>query len=306
MKRQTLELHNEVCAARLVAACEAGYRRDVRRVCRAICAQPDLRVLTLAGPTCSGKTTTASAIEAYLDSHGREVSVISLDDFFRDTTHVDRISAARAGEEIDYDSPAALDLAYLRECVDRIQRGQSAQIPVFNFKTGGRDGYRTFDPKACDVVLLEGIQAVFPEVVSMFDPEHTFRIYISVADDICVNGEVFDARTVRLIRRIIRDYQFRNAEPEFTLFLWNSVTLSEDRYILPNAQNSDVCINSLLRYEINAARDVLLPILGRVCADSPFAQTAGELMKKIRSVSPMSDRLIPADSLYREFIGPLS
>lgn len=304
MKEQNLKFDVPGQSKDLIRVCETAYHDAVERVGNQICERPGLRFLTLAGPTCSGKTTTAQILERHLERREKRLEVISLDDFFRDSSHVDRSTAARSGGEVDYDSPDALDIPCLEESLKRICNMQTAELPVFDFRTGKRAGSRTFDPASCDLILFEGIQAVFPSVFALFAPEQTYRIYISVAKTLRVNGTVFTPRTVRLIRRIVRDYKFRCAEPEFTLYLWKSVTDNEDKYILPNAHRADICIDSLLAYEINAVRDILLPILAHVGEDSPYSETARELERAVEPLASLDCSLIPDDSLFREFIGP--
>lgn len=303
MREQNRNTANSDIARQVIARAEADFRTSVQSVGEAICERDGLRFLTLSGPTCSGKTTTAEILKRTLADHGKRISVISLDDFYRDSSHVDRLNAARDGGAIDYDSPDTMNIPLLHDCIETIFCGEQLQLPVFDFRVGRAETGRHFDPRDCDIILFEGIQAVYPQISSLFPQNGTFRISIYPREKLKCNGIVFSPRTVRLIRRIVRDYKFRCAEPEFTLYLWDSVTANEDTFILPYLDAADFCIDSLLDYEVNAARDFILPILERVPSDSPMAARAQALAEAVSRVQSLDAELIPSDSLYREFIG---
>ena len=149
------------------ATCEMGFRRSVNSAADAVLNRPGLRFIALAGPTCSGKTTTAGILADKLSDAGRTVRSVSIDDFFLDR-EILVAEAEKNGTAVDLDSAKAIDIDGLSRFVDCIENGLPGKMPVFDFGTGRRSGYRDFAPSDNDIFIFEGIQAVYPEVVSLY------------------------------------------------------------------------------------------------------------------------------------------
>lgn len=258
------------------------------------------RIITLSGPTCSGKTTTAKKLIRRITEAGYHAVVMSIDDFFLDRTRTNDID----GEMPDYDSVKAIDLEELGLCVAGLLAGKPTLIPHYDFVTGLRDSYTEYYPTKRDIFIFEGIQAVYPEVVAFLGDSYK-SIFIHVDENVTAGDVSLTRHEIRLCRRIIRDFRFRNAHPEFTLFLWQNVRANEEASIYPNAVGCDVYINSFLPYEMFFLAKHGLPILETVPDDSPYRDEADALAAKLRPfVNPhFDDSMIPENSVFREFIG---
>lgn len=258
------------------------------------------RVIALAGPTCSGKTTTANKLTDKIKSMGKNAVMLSIDDFFHDRADRNNVS----GDAPDYDSVKAIDLDLLSSTVRALLRGETVQIPRFDFTITSRAGYTPLVPDERDIYIFEGIQAVYPEVTSLFGEDY-LSIFISVADGVRYRGEVLDPNEIRLLRRIVRDYKFRGATAEFSIHLWQTVRSNEEENIFPNSHDCDVYINSLLRYEPFVLARHAKPLLEDIPADSRYKAYADELAGKLEAFECpfFEDGMIPKDSVFREFIG---
>lgn len=277
-----------------------------RSVSRA-CLEEGVQVIRLSGPTCAGKTTTAAKLTAALETAGCAVYPISLDDFFfgRDALNE---RAAEEDSEPDYDSVKALDLAALENSLDGLLTCGRAEIPVYDFLVGDRVGYRTLDVGRSDrrrpVFLLEGIQAVYPEVVAQLKGVPERSIFSSVTDGLQIGDTRFSPPEIRLMRRLVRDEAKRNTSPAFSLFLWHSVRANEEAAILPLADACDYRVNSLMGFDPH----VLAPHLRRIFAekpvpsDSPDYGTAAAMLEKLADIPGIPSDLISQNSLYHEFI----
>ena len=258
------------------------------------------KIITLAGPTCSGKTTTANKLVERIKAEGKNAVTLSIDDFFIDRTDRNVVD----GEAPDYDSVKAIDLPLLEVFVRDLLAGKTVNVPHFDFETTHRTGYTEFKPHKNDIYLFEGIQAVYPEVTRLFGRDYR-SIFIAVVDPVKYKGAVLDKNEIRLFRRIVRDAYFRNATAEFSLHLWQTVRANEEENIFPNAGNSDIYIDSFLRYEPFVMARHAGELLKTVPEDSRYRAYADELLEKLKAFECpfFKDEMIPRDSMFREFIG---
>lgn len=280
-----------------VEQAELAYDRQITAVAEAVAADKNVRILSLAGPTCSGKTTTASRLTAELTARGRHTVALSIDDFYHD-----REKLHSMGDEPDYESFAAIDSAYLAECVSRLLDGKSAMIPRYDFATGCRAGYTECVPGEDNIYIFEGIQALYPQVMKLFG-ESAKSIFISVTDDAVINGVYFDKTELRLVRRLLRDYYNRASSADFTLALWKNVRLNEENNILPYADGCDFAISAYLVYETPVIARALMDILSEVPEDSINYSFASHLQSKLSLLLPVSadTECVPEGSILREF-----
>ena len=280
------------CEAQLEQQLDAAIKQAVQTSCK---------IVTLSGPSCSGKTTTAHKLIKEFEEEGKTVGVVSFDDFFKPRALLARTGAADTPP--DFDSFAALDADCLAAVIDGILRGGPVDMPRYDFVTGTRAASERFCSADYDIILFEGIQAVYPEVRAMFGDNPFYSLYISVAEDCMVNGVFFDRRTVRLCRRLVRDEKRRNSPPEFTWFLWESVAANEEKSIIPYEHLVDAHINSLFGYEMFMVRDKLCALLDRMPQDNPFYKEGQALKAKVAALPSISIDYLPEKSLYREFVG---
>ena len=270
------------------------------------CVEEGVQVIRLSGPTCAGKTTTAAKLTQELQAVGCTVYPISLDDFFYGRDELNE----RAAEDgsIDYDSVNALDLSALEGTLHGLLRRGMADVPIYDFMKGDRVGYRTLDvrniPGGRPVFLLEGIQAVYPEVIAHLKDIPDRSIFSTVAEGLCIGDRLFAPHEIRLMRRLVRDEAKRNSTPAFSLYLWHSVRANEEACILPYADACDYRVNSLMGFDVHMLAPRLKDIFARhpVPADSPDFAAAMAQLAKLEGIEGVSADLIAPNSLYHEFI----
>ncbi len=255
--------------------------------------------ILLSGPTCAGKTTTAEKIISEFNKIGKSVTVISIDNFFKD---VKDTRAVNNEKKIDYDSVDVLDLEELRKCIESISVGNIISVPVFDFITQSRTGYTEHKIGENEIIIFEGIQAVYPEITALFNGGF-IGIFIDVLDDVTVNGVHFKKDEIRLVRRIVRDRKFRGASADFTFYLWESVRENEEKSIYPNKGVCSVMLDSFLEYEIFLMKSYLACALAEIPSDSKYLEDAKRLLKKFDKIQEISYDYIPENSLYTEFLG---
>ena len=288
-------------AERFILECETEFRARLDSVVNAVLAGNDLRTIALSGATCSGKTTTANRLIEQIRASGHRAVVISVDDFFLDRRKGERNCVDNAPP--DYDSVEAIDLDYLSAFFARLRERKSVLVPKYDFTATCRVGYHEYLPDPLDIYVVEGIQAVYPEVTALLG-EHR-SIFMAFADDVSVNGVPFGRHEIRLLRRIVRDYNFRGATPEFSFHLWDGVRANEEKNIFPNAGGCDYILNSFLPYELFVLKKHVLPLLADVPPGSRYRPAADKLTEKLSALSefPIDDRRIPQNSVFREVIG---
>ncbi|MBQ9121320.1 MAG: hypothetical protein IJY12_03025 [Clostridia bacterium] len=284
---------------RFVDECELKFYERLEAITGAIAHRDDFFVIALAGPTCAGKTTTAHLLIEDLGKCGKNAIVISIDDFFRDHDAKREVRA----EPVDYDSIDAIDFPYFSECVEKIYKGLPVQLPRYDFDTQKRCAYWEYVRKEKDVLIFEGIQAVYAPILRLFERGGCCGIFTGVTEDVCVNGVVFDRHEVRLARRLVRDYKFRSASPDFTFYLWDGVRRNEEENIFPNSEHLEYQMNSFLEYELFLLKPYVLSILAEVKEDSPYFAQAEVLRIKFEPLPEISYGLVPENSMYTEFLG---
>ena len=285
-----------------VAECEKKFEHALDCAVEKIISAESNRIITLSGPSCSGKTTTANKIVSEFEERGKRVHVISIDDFYYDRDYLIK-QAEKNGTSLDFDSAETIDLDELEMTIESIFCEDSVKIPVFDFKSGKRIKEKEFILDDKDIFVFEGIQAVYPEVTRLFKAHPYFSVFAYVCEDLKVGDHIYDKNTVRFFRRLVRDYNFRNATPEFTFKLWESVRQNEERNILPFVDDCDVLLNSLMPYEINMLKPYLVPLLSEISESSVHFAYASEMLEKLEALEVISREYIPSNSVYREFLG---
>ncbi len=283
-----------------VAECETAYEADLDAAVAQVLARADCHIVTLSGPTCSGKTTTARKLISEFSEAGRKVHVVSLDDFYYDR---EVLLARTTDGHIDFDSPSTIDMDAFAEAVQDIFAYRPTHLPKFDFKEGRRIATEVIDPDERDVYIFEGIQAIYPEVTAHFEGKPYLAVVAYAEQGIELPDIAIDRTELRLLRRLVRDYNFRGASPEFTLKLWQSVRSNEDVHILPYLDTADVHINSTLAYELSALKPYLVPLLRMLPTATPFSERAEELLSALSRIDEISKTYIPKTSVYREFLG---
>ena len=180
--------------------------------------------------------------------------------------------------------------------------GNIIRVPVFDFILQSRNGYTEHKISDNEVVIFEGIQAVYPEITSLFNGNYA-GIFIDVENDVKINGTVFTKDEIRFIRRVVRDRNFRGASADFTYYLWESVRENEEKSIYPNKDACKVSLDSFLEYEIFLMKPYLKTALSEIDKDSKYFAPAKKLLEKFERIQEISYDYIPKNSLYTEFLG---
>ena len=259
------------------------------------------RIVLISGPSSSGKTTFSKRLSIQLMTNGLHPVALSLDDYFvnRELTPLDE------NGEYDFESLYAVDLPYFNTQLNALLLGEEVELPRFDFTTGQRvlTGQR-LRIDAHTVLIIEGIHALNPELTSHIPDEDKYKVYVSALTSIMLDEHNYIPTTDnRLLRRILRDYKYRNYSAESTISRWPSVRKGEDKWIFPYQEHADAMFNSALLFELAVLRSHLIPILERVKENSPEYSEAYRLRKFLQYFEPVPDKDLPPTSLLREFLG---
>ena len=293
------DLSDSTRIRRFIDECENSFEAALGEAANSV-AESGAHIITLSGPSCSGKTTAADKLLEVLSLQGKRVHVISIDNYYFDRDYLQKISE---GSKIDFDSPKTIDLEFLADTVSQIEQGKTVKIPDFDFKTGTRQGIAELKPNKNDVYIFEGIQAIYPSVTSLLSQYNYESLFISIADSWKLGNIEFDRRELRFFRRMVRDCRTRGATPEFTFTLWETVCENEDKHILPFSNHAKITLNSFLLYEPFVIKDYLLPLLGTIPLDSPYRAYSDKICARFESIPSIDQKYLPKTSLFREFIG---
>ena len=280
---------------------EALQEKKIARIADQIAARHDVKLVLLAGPSSSGKTTTCKRLSIQLLTCGLKPLQISLDDYFidRDKTPLD------ANGEYDYESIHALNIALINEQFNALFKGEEIELPRYNFQAGKseKSGKRLkLGPN--DIVVVEGIHALNPELTAQIPEQQKFRVYVSALTTILLDEHNYIPTTDnRLLRRIIRDYKYRGVSAQESIHRWPSVRAGEERWIVPYQENADAMFDSAMLYELAVIRQQAEPLLEQVPENCEEYAEAHRLLKFLRYFHAISYRQLAPTSLLREFLG---
>lgn len=259
-----------------------------------------IKIVLLAGPSSSGKTTTSRKLCMYLKSFGLEPKTIGMDDYFveKEETPLDE------NNNPDFECLEAVDLKLFDKQMANLLSGKNVKIPTYNFSTGKKEYHNEMQLEEKDILIIEGIHALDNKILTNIDRSKKFKIYISPLTELNLDDQNRIPTTDnRLLRRIVRDNRTRNYSVEKTLKQWPSVRLGEEKYIFPFQDESDVTINSAAIYEIGVLKTYVEPLLYSVESTSPYYEEAKRLINFLRLFLPIPADAIPQDAVIREFIG---
>ena len=263
-------------------------------------AKKDKKIILLAGPSSSGKTTTTSKLCMYLKSFGLNPKMISMDDYFVDR---DKTPVNEKGEK-DYECFEAVDNKLLTKQINDLLNGKEVMAPVYNFKEGVKEFVKELKLDKNDILLIEGIHALNPKVLKEIPAKNKFKVYLSALTELNIDyHNRFPTTDNRLLRRIIRDNRTRGYNVVDTLKVWNNVRSGEEKYIFPYQDEADITINTALIYELAVLKTYVEPLLYSVDEDSVYYEEAKRLLNVLRLILPIPSESIPDDSIIREFIG---
>lgn len=295
---------NKGYARSLINVAEALHNNKFAQIAKEITRryhEEGCRIVLIAGPSSSGKTTSTKRLAIQLMTNLLEPQMISLDDYFvdRDKTPVDE------NGEYDFESLYALDLEAFNRDLQTLLDGGEVELPYYNFETGQRE-YRGNRIKLNDrsILLIEGIHGLNPELTSQIDAKMKFKVYISALTTLNIDNHNWVPTTDnRLLRRIIRDSAYRGMSPTDTIRRWPSVRRGEEKWIFPYQENADAMFNSSLLFELSVLKERGEEVLKHVPQDCPEYAEAYRLRKFLSYFAPIDEKFIPSTSLIREFIG---
>jgi uridine kinase len=288
-------------ARELVLVAEALHESNIAEIAHTILdRQPSVRLVLIAGPSSSGKTTFSKRLAVQLMAHGLKPFTLGMDNYFvnREDTPCDE------NGEYDYEHLHTVDLELFNAQLLALIDGQEVQLPTFDFVTGRRGWGDRVQMTAEHVIIVEGIHGMNPELVRDFPRERTFRVYVSALTQLNIDRyNRIPTTDTRLLRRLVRDAAFRGFSAIETLGRWESVRRGEKRWVFPYQENADVMFNSALVYELAVLRPMTEPLLLQIEPGTPRHIEAKRLLSFLSWVEPCPPDLVPDNSLLREFIG---
>lgn len=285
----------------LINVSEALQEKKIASIAEQIAHRQGTRVVLIAGPSSSGKTTFCKRLSIQLVTCGIKPIQISLDDYF-----VDRhLTPKDENGEYDYESVHALNIPLLNEQLQQLFEGKNIELPKYNFQTGKSEkSGKRLQLGDNQVLVLEGIHALNPELTAQIPQEQKFHIYISALTTILLDDHNYIRTTDnRLLRRIIRDYKYRGVNAQETIHRWPSVRAGENKWIFLYQENADVMFNTAMLFELAVIKQQAEPLLDLVPENCPEYAEAYRLRTFLDYIQPIPNRALPPTSLLREFLG---
>ena len=285
----------------LIQISEALQEKKISQIADQIARQKGIKLVLIAGPSSSGKTTTCKRLSVQLAVNGIKPVGISLDDYFLNREETPRDESG----DYDFEHLHALNIPLLNEQLNALFRGDEVELPRYNFQKGTSEwSGKRLKLKGNEVLVVEGIHALNPELTADIPNEQVFRVYASALTTILLDNHNYIPTTDnRLLRRIIRDHKYRGVSAQETIRRWPSVRKGENRWIFPFQENADAMFNSAMLFELAVIKRQADPLLEQVPENCPEYAEAYRLRKFLKYIKPISEDQIPPTSLLREFLG---
>ena len=288
-------------ATDIINISEALQEKKIAKIAEEIASRKGVKLVLLAGPSSSGKTTSCKRLSIQLAVNGLKPLQISLDDYF-----VDREKTPKdASGEYDYESIYALDLDLINEQFNALFRGEEVELPKYDFQSGkSKKSGNKLKMNDNNVLVVEGIHALNPELTAHIPQEQIFRVYASALTTILLDNHNYIPTTDnRLLRRIIRDYKYRGVSAQETIHRWPSVRAGENKWIFPFQENADAMLNTAMLYELAVIKMQAEPLLQQVPENCEEYAEAYRLLKFLKYFKGIPYNNLPPTSLLREFLG---
>jgi uridine kinase len=285
----------------IINVSEALQEKKIAHIADEIASRKGVKMVLIAGPSSSGKTTTCKRLSVQLLTNGIHPVPISLDDFFLDRDSTPRDETG----DYDFESLYALNIPLLNEDLNKLFAGEEVELPKYNFQEGkSTKSGNILKMKPNDILVVEGIHALNPELTSHIPEGQKFRVYASALTTILLDTHNYIPTTDnRLLRRIIRDYKYRGASAQDTIKRWPSVRKGENKWIFPYQENADIMFNTAMLYELAVIKTQAEPLLEMVPENCDEYAEAYRLRKFLKYFMPIPYRQLPPTSLLREFLG---
>ncbi len=288
-------------ATSLINVSEALQEKKISQIADQITTHPEVRAVLIAGPSSSGKTTFCKRLSIQLLANGVRPVQVSLDDYFLDREKTPKDAAG----DWDYENIRALDINLINLQLNALFRGEEVELPKYDFLSG-RSGMSGKRLRLADrqVLLVEGIHALNPELTAQIPKRQKFHVYISALTSILLDDHNYIPTTDnRLLRRIIRDHKYRGVSAQETIRRWPSVRAGETKWVFPYQENADVMFNTAMLYELAVIQEQAAPLLEQVPENCVEYSEAYRLRKFLSYITPIPNRALPPTSLIREFLG---
>ena len=288
-------------ATSLINVSEALQEKKISQIADQITTHPEVRAVLIAGPSSSGKTTFCKRLSIQLLANGIRPVQVSLDDYFLDREKTPKDAAG----DWDYENIRALDINLINLQLSALFRGEEVELPKYDFLSGrsvmSGKRLRLADRQ---VLLVEGIHALNPELTAQIPKRQKFHVYISALTSILLDDHNYIPTTDnRLLRRIIRDHKYRGVSAQETIRRWPSVRAGETKWVFPYQENADVMFNTAMLYELAVIQEQAAPLLEQVPENCVEYSEAYRLRKFLSYITPIPNRALPPTSLIREFLG---
>ena len=285
----------------LINVSEALQEKKISKIADEIASRKDVKLILLAGPSSSGKTTTCKRLSIQLVANGLKPLQISLDDYFVNRTN----TPLDENGEYDYESIYALNLELINEQFNALFRGEEVELPKYDFQLGvSKPSGKKVRMQENNVLVVEGIHALNPELTAHIPEKQKYRVYVSALTTILLDDHNYIPTTDnRLLRRIIRDYKYRGIDARETIHRWPSVRSGENKWIFPFQENADAVFNSAMLFELAVIKQQAEPLLEQVPENCEEYSEAYRLRKFLKYIRPIPNKDIPPTSLLREFLG---
>ena len=288
-------------SAQLIQISEALQEKKIAKIADDIAFHKGIRMVLIAGPSSSGKTTTCKRLSVQLATNGIKPVPISLDDYFLDREQTPR----QPNGDYDFEHLHALNLPLLNEQMNALFNGEEIELPRYNFQSGKSEmSGRRLRLHDDEILVVEGIHALNPELMSNVPQNHVYRVYASALTTVLLDNHNYIPTTDnRLLRRIIRDFKYRGVSAVETIRRWPSVRAGENKWIFPFQENADVMFNTAMLFELAVIKVQAEPLLEQVPENVPEYSEAYRLKKFLGYIKPIPPDQIPPTSLLREFLG---
>jgi len=283
-----------------VLVSEALHEQRIAQIAHQISQQEEVRLVLIAGPSASGKTTFSKRLSVQLLAEGIQPFPLALDDYF-----VDREKTPRdENGNYNFEALEALDIELFNQHLQALMREEEVQLPHFNFKTGKREKGERVKLGPDHIIVVEGIHGLNPRLVARVSDERIYRIYVSALTQLNIDRHNRVPTTdTRLIRRIVRDATYRGYTAEDTLEQWEMVRRGEKEFIFPYQEHADIMFNSALVFELAVLKELAEPLLLQVKPSSPRRVEVKRLLALLQWFEPCGPELVPDNSILREFMG---
>ena len=285
----------------LINLAEALQEKKLAKIAEEIASRKNVKMVLIAGPSSSGKTTTCKRLSIQLLTNGIKPVGISLDDYFvdREKTPMDESG------DYDFEHVEALNIPLLNEQMNALLAGEEVELPRYNFQTGKSEkSGKKLRLKDDEILVVEGIHALNPMLTAQIPEDRKYRVYASALTTMLIDDHNYIPTTDnRLLRRIIRDYKYRGVSAQETIRRWPSVRAGENKWIFPFQENADVMFNTAMLFELAVIKLQAEPILEQVPENCEEYSVAYRLKKFLKYIRPIPDRQVPPTSLLREFLG---